>query len=308
MNYYKPAVSLISYLPEAPELIAIASKLTVSHKPVEKIRRKMGEDEIRKWIQELILRGHGSPLEHSIYSFEITCSRVTSHQIVRHRIASYTQLSQRYSDKYLREMIESLDPEKFSSITHVPRRERFQQYSSMLHDFISETNEWEELLKIASKAFIIPPKIILKKDVLFLKELLRSVSEYYRLIANGVGYEDARYVLPQSIKTRLIVTMNARELMESFLPLRMCSRAQWEIRYIAWLIWRILNKIHPEVFRYAGPRCVYFDQRTKGKICPLEDYLSGNCRFSIEYCPERVAGEQISQCIRYASRDPWSIR
>jgi len=308
MNQYKPAVNLLSYLPEAPELIAVASKLTISHKPVEKIKQKMKETEIRKWIQELILRGHGSPLEHSIYSFEITCSRVTSHQIVRHRIASYTQLSQRYSDKYLREIVKSLDHEKFSTINNFSHRERFRQYSDMLHKFINEVNEWDKLLEITSKAFIIPPHIIHKKDTLFLKELLRSISEYYRLLANGIGYEDARYVLPQSIKTRLIVTMNARELIESFLPLRMCSRAQWEIRYIAWIIWRTLNKVHPEIFIYAGPRCVYFDQRTKGKICPLEKYLNGNCRFSIRYCPERVADEQIPQCIRYASRDPWNIR
>jgi len=105
---YKPCVRLVSYLPEAPKIIAVASKLTISHKPVATIKQKITEGEIRKWIRELILHGHGSPLEHSIYIFEITCRRVTSHQIVRHRIASYTQLSQRYSDRYLRQMISAI--------------------------------------------------------------------------------------------------------------------------------------------------------------------------------------------------------
>ncbi len=304
---YKPCVRLVSYLPEAPKIIAVASKLTISHKPVATIKQKITEEEIRKWIQELILHGHGSPLEHSIYIFEITCSRVTSHQIVRHRIASYTQLSQRYSDKYLRQMISAIAESISPSPNRDRSREKFHQYSIVLRSFMDSTNDWNKLLDIASKAFIIPPKIISRQDTYFLKNLLNAVSTYYELLAQGVSYEDARYVLPQSIKTRIIMTMNARELIESFLPLRMCSRAQWEIRYIAWSMWRVLNKVHQEIFMYAGPRCVYHDQRARKELCPLKKYLSDECIPSIERCPEKVEREGINKCIIYGSRDPWSL-
>ncbi len=304
---YKPSVRLVSYLPEAPKIIAVASKLTISHKPVDRIKQKITEEEVRKWIRELILHGHGSPLEHSIYIFEITCSRVTSHQIVRHRIASYTQLSQRYSDKYLRQMISAITGSMSQAAYNGGSRVKFHQYSIVLRDFTDSTNDWNELLDIVSKAFIIPPKIISGQDTGFLKNLLNAVSTYYELLAHGVPYEDARYVLPQSIKTRIIMTMNARELIESFLPLRMCSRAQWEIRYIAWSMWRILNTVHPEIFVYAGPRCVYYDQRSRKELCPLKKYLSNECVPSIERCPEKVEREQINMCIIYGSRDPWSL-
>jgi len=306
-NEYRPCVSLVSYLPEAPKIIAVASKLTISHKPVDTIKQRITEEEVRKWIQELILHSHGSPLEHSIYIFEITCSRITSHQIVRHRIASFTQLSQRYSDKYLRQMISAITESMTPAPNHGRSREKFHQYSIVLRDFIDSTNDWNKLLDIASKAFIIPPKIISRQDTGFLKNLLNTVSTYYKLLAQGVSYEDARYILPQSIKTRIIMTMNARELIESFLPLRMCSRAQWEIRYIAWSMWRILNTVHPEIFVYAGPRCVYYDQRSRKELCPLKKYLSNECVPSIERCPEKVKREQINKCIIYGSRDPWSL-
>lgn len=102
---YKPMVKIVEFLDNAPLIIASAGKSTLSPKNIDLILNSMDNEKKNKWIVELVRRGHGSPLEHSIYVFEIICSRVTSHQIVRHRIASYTQLSQRYSDKYLRSLV-----------------------------------------------------------------------------------------------------------------------------------------------------------------------------------------------------------
>jgi thymidylate synthase (FAD) len=81
-------------------------KATLTPRDFNSIVGKMSRGDLDEWILELIVRGHGSPLEHSLYIYEVTCSRVCSHQLVRHRHASYTQLSQRYSDKYLRGLVE----------------------------------------------------------------------------------------------------------------------------------------------------------------------------------------------------------
>ena len=67
--------------------------------------------------------------------------------------------------------------------------------------------------------------------------------------------EDARFVLPNACETRLTVTMNVRELLH-FFSLRMCSRAQWEIRRMAEEMFRLCYETAPSLFRYAGPACL----------------------------------------------------
>jgi len=254
----KPSVRLIQYIENAPKIIASAGKLTISPKEFQEIYDKMTVEKTKVWIQELIKRGHGSPLEHSIYIFAVTCSRVASHQLVRHRIASYTQLSQRYSDKYIRSLITKASAKiKEKKDIVFDKTISYKEYVNILQETLRDStiNFWE-LVDIVSEAFIIPPKILSKKDFSFLRHLIKSLIHYYQLLSDGVTYEDARFVLPQAIKTRILVSMNARELVESFLPLRMCSHAQWEIRYIAWSLWKILKNIHPDIFLYTGPRCV----------------------------------------------------
>ncbi|ADI32488.1 FAD-dependent thymidylate synthase [Staphylothermus hellenicus] len=303
LSKIKPSVKLFDYIWDAPRIIASAGKQTLSPKEFSEIYEKMNKDKTIKWITELVRRGHGSPLEHSIYIFEITCSRVASHQLVRHRIASYTQLSQRYNDKYLRNMI-MLAATKLGYKN--VEKNNIGKYIKILEETIDSNLSFWNLLEIIGEAFIIPPKIVELSNEEFLRQLLRSVKTYYSLINNGVSYEDARFILPQAVKTRVLVSMNARELLESFLPLRMCSHAQWEIRYIAWQLWRQLVKIHPEIFSYAGPRCVYMENRVRPQPCTLNEYVNGKCEFTITRCPELVPREGIRKCINYASRDLWN--
>ena len=82
-----------------------------------------------------------------------------------------------------------------------------------------------------------------------------SMKIYKRLLEIGVPAEDARYITPQAVPTKLIMTMNARELLH-FFSLRTCNRAQWEIRGLADQMLRICRKEMPEVFENAGPGCV----------------------------------------------------
>ncbi len=78
---------------------------------------------------------------------------------------------------------------------------------------------------------------------------------YERLLEAGVPAEDARYITPQAISTKLIMTMNARELIH-FCSLRTCNRAQWEIRHMADEMLRICRRLSPLIFGNAGPGCV----------------------------------------------------
>ena len=67
--------------------------------------------------------------------------------------------------------------------------------------------------------------------------------------------EDARFVLPNACETKMVVTMNARELIH-FFALRCCNRAQWEIRHVAWEMLSLCLEVAPALFINAGPSCV----------------------------------------------------
>lgn len=85
---------------------------------------------------------------------------------------------------------------------------------------------------------------------------MRYMMELYgRLLDSGVPAEDARYITPQAVPTKLVMTMNARELLH-FFSLRTCNRAQWEIRQMADEMLKICRKVSPEIFGKAGPGCV----------------------------------------------------
>ena len=157
-----------------------------------------------------------------------------------------------------------------------------------------------EVIDALSKAFTYNPSWTLKHILEATHAYLQTLHRYYTLLASGAPLEDARYVLPNAVKTRIIFTMNARELLESFLPLRMCTRAQWEIRLLAWKVWKILYRIHPEIFAYAGPRCILLDLRARKTPCTLQDYLEASCEPAIEQCPEKTPQRAIPACIRAA--------
>lgn len=82
------------------------------------------------------------------------------------------------------------------------------------------------------------------------------IRRFYRdAVAMGIPPEDARYVTPQAAETKLIVTMNARELLH-FFSLRCCNRAQWEIRELADNMLGLCREAAPELFRRAGCACM----------------------------------------------------
>ncbi|HEY8463395.1 MAG TPA: FAD-dependent thymidylate synthase [Bacillota bacterium] len=90
-------VKLLSYTPEPDRLVAAAARLCYSAVGVEEILEKISPEQVSRLLRQLQASGHESPLEHCSFTFGIEgVSRALTHQLVRHRIASYSQQSQRY--------------------------------------------------------------------------------------------------------------------------------------------------------------------------------------------------------------------
>jgi len=300
------SVVLVRYTEDAPKLIAVASKTSLSKKPLEQLL-DIRSEEVEVWIKETFRRQHFSPWEHASYTFIVDgLSRVASHQLVRHRHASYTQMSHRYTEGYLRAL--ALEASKLSGYNCPDKpasnkRDVYWCYAGVITDAMILTSEnVREMARLASIAFVPPPAFSNKEEWLeeWASTALATASQYYKLLAMGALREDARYVLADSVRTRIVVTMNARELIQVFLPLRMCTRAQWEIRYIAWRMWRELVKLHPQLFKWAGPSCVFRENTSRLQPAELQKLLEGEERFTIPRCPELVENKAIPACLKVA--------
>ncbi len=215
-------VTLIHHTPNPEQAVALAARLCYSAVSIEGLQERLSGSDIEGFLGKILRLGHLSVLEHASFTFGIEgISRVTTHQLVRHRIASFSQQSQRY----------------------VSHREMFD--------------------------VVVPPTV--GKNPLMAERFLDQVREIHRLygemVEAGIPAEDARYLLPNATETKIIVTMNARELLH-FFQLRCCERAQWEIREMAIGMLRLARRAAPAIFRNAGPGCL-------GGRCPEGDMTCG---------------------------------
>lgn len=254
------SVSLVSYTRDGEKVVAIAAKMSRSRKGWKYHEKSMTDDEVEVWIRDAILHGYWSVLEHSVYTFSIEgISRVASHQLVRHRIASYTQMS---------------------------------------HRFAKPVDEYYKP--------VIPPSAEKRNQELVKKAYDEAYKYYYELLNSGVPEEDARYVLPNGVNTNIVVTMNARELY-NFFSLRLCSRAQWEIRAVAWKMLEEVKKVHPRLFKYAGPSCIIHENFIREEPITLED-LEKQVEFISQRCIEGVPRDGIIKCIQNSKKVLESIK
>ncbi len=189
-----------------------------------------------KDVHEHLVKAFRYPvvLEHIVFTFLIEdISRVASHQLVRHRLATYTQESQRYSESYMKQALEC-----------------FRHYG--VENLENALRLCMENLKIVvsclEKAFIIPRDILPNDSALrgYVEELLRSLFKYYELQKHGVKLEDARFVIPQAVKTRILMTVNLRELLH-IACLRLRPEAQWEIRDVVESMIHEAEHVVPEI-------------------------------------------------------------
>src|SRR5690554_4060352 len=226
-------VKLLRYTPEGEKLIASAAKLCYSAVGIEEIEDNLEEKNIDSFLNMLMDLGHESPIEHVTFTFGVEgVSRTLTHQLVRHRIGSYSQQSQRYVKLEQFEYIipPSIAEEPEAQKLFVEAMEKDQQYYNKITEILFKKHFREYL-----------EKGIKEKEA-------RQKSEKQAI-------EDARYVFPNACETKIVFTMNARTLL-NFFKLRTCNRAQWEIRRLAIEMLRLVKKIYPVLFKEAGPACL----------------------------------------------------
>ena len=207
MKIIEPSVELVDDFDAA----AIMKKIERAGRVCYKSEGSIKDDSAEKFIRGIIKRGHESVIEHATISFKIICDRGVTHELVRHRLASYSQESTRYCD---------YSAGKFGG-----------ELTFIKPCFWSEDNE----------------------NFLLWKETMARLEEIYLTMRkNNARPEEARSILPNSLKTEIFVTMNLREW-RHFLKLRTAKAAHPQMREIALKIYKILVDKLPAIFDDIKP-------------------------------------------------------
>ena len=212
----KLKVVLLRYTPMPEEAIALSAKLCYSKSSISDLNEKISRKDQSAFIEKLMDMGHESVLEHASFTFGVE-------GVSRVLLAQLT-------------------------------RHRIASFSVQSQRYVSYENGF---------GYIIPESIeaLGEEAVKKYAEQMQTIESWYVDWQKQLGNkgeksnEDARFVLPNACETRLTVTMNVRELLH-FFSLRMCSRAQWEIRRMAEEMFRLCYETAPSLFRYAGPACL----------------------------------------------------
>ncbi len=184
MRIVKPGFEIL----DAIDGTGILKKLELCGRTCYKSEDKITDGSAEKLVRRVISSGHESVIEHEKVTVRIICDRGVSHEIVRHRIASYSQESTRYCNYGKAGELTFIQPCFFP--------EGSDQY-----------RVWAEAMEAAEHA-------------------------YLALLCDGASPQEARRVLPNSLKTEIVVTMNLREW-RHFLKLRTAKAAHPQIREIA---------------------------------------------------------------------------
>ena len=213
------AVTLLTHTPEPDRAVAAAGRLCYAPVSAAELTEQMTDGDVARLVRGLVASGHHSALEHATFTFAVDgVSRACTHQLVRHRVASYNQQSQRYVN-----------------FSH-------------------------------ADGFVVPPSVAANPaaEQVFVRAMDQAREAYDQLVELGLAegrsresvQEDARFVLPNAAETKIVVTMNAREL-RHFFAVRCCNRAQWEIRALAWELRGQVKILAPALFHKSGPGCLY---------------------------------------------------
>jgi len=215
MPQSKMKVALIRHTLSPAEVVALGARLCYSKARVDDLLERVSSKDQTDFVERIMTMGHDSVLEHASFTFGI----------------------------------EGVSRVLLAQIT----RHRLASFSVQSQRYVSYENGF---------GYIVPPKIEALGDdaVREFEQQMDTMHKWYtqwqsRLGTGEGGNEDARFVLPGACETRMMVTMNVREL-RHFLGLRMCSRAQWEIRALATEMHRLCMGVAPALFANAGPGCL----------------------------------------------------
>ena len=224
-------VVLVRHTLDPEALTALGARLCYAGGDVDRLLKAIEEKDQRAFVERVMAMGHESVLEHVSFTFLIEgVSRVLLAQLTRHRIASFSVQSQRYVSY----------AGGFGYIVPPAIRALGPEAEAEYHAQMAQMQAWYEGWQ-------------------------KRLGD-----AGEKSNEDARFVLPNAAETKMIVTMNARELLH-FFSLRCCFRAQWEIREVAWQMLRLALEKAPHIFASAGPNC-YAGRCTEGaKSCGRQE-------------------------------------
>lgn len=256
----KLKVQLLAATPDPEKLITASAKLCYSPSEIKDLMENLTKEKIEKFTNMLISMGHLSPIEHISFTFGIEgVSRALTHQLTRHRIASYSQKSQRYVAEGQFEYV--IPP----AIAKNPIAKQL-----YIETMKQDQDSYDKLVKILISDYVKEELIAkgeyVEGDAFKLLDAIDKLGKKYEKQA----IEDARYVLPNSCETKIIVTMNARSLF-NFFAHRCCNRAQQEIRELAYQMLMICRSVAPNVFKHTGPNCLY-------KPCPEGELCCGKIK------------------------------
>ena len=209
-------VELIRHTDDPDAAVALAARLCYAKADFDTLAQRVAARDQAAFVRGVMDSGHLSTVEHASFTFAVEgVSRALLAQITRHRIASFSVQSQRYVS-----MEKGFDYVVPPAVEALGERalDRYREQMEQMHSWYVA---WQQELGGAGEG------------------------------AN----EDARFVLPNACATRMLVTMNARELLH-FFSLRCCMRAQWEIRELAWEMLRQAQGVAPALFAAAGPGCM----------------------------------------------------
>ena len=216
MPEVKLHVALIRHTLSPEEIVALGARLCYSRATIDDLTQRVSARDQSDFVQKIMGMGHDSVLEHASFTFGVEgVSRVLLAQLTRHRLASFSVQSQRYVS--YEQGFGYIVPPKIAALGQDAAEEYARQMDQM-HQWYCQ---WQERLGAAGES----------------------------------SNEDARFVLPGACETRLMMTMNVREL-RHFFSLRMCSRAQWEIRALATEMHCLCMEVAPALFADAGPGCL----------------------------------------------------
>lgn len=228
MKIIKPKVELEFITPNALKFI-------------EKIGRtcycsfdKITDDSAEKFCKMIQTRNHMSVLEHASATFRITCDRGVTHEIVRHRMASYAQESTRYINYNKKFGANFIEPEWIINSSY-----------NISDDMVNKIENTQYTVKHILNDQDIDN--ITKQIYIFILACYQSEQNYNAMISLGATPQNARAVLINALKTELVMTANFREWLH-FLDLRTSTAAHPDMRIIANMIGNILNEQYPVIF------------------------------------------------------------
>ena len=267
-----------------PELvIATAGKLCYSPSNIDDLMEKQTDESIEKFVNLITSIGHGSVLEHASFTFAIEgVSRSLTHQLVRHRIASYSQQSQRYVKET---QFDYIIPQDIKNNTIIEQMYKNHMEDSqvmyddivdrLIYDYIYNEDKYEKIIDIhLNKLKINKDEFDLwKKENKFKDEFLLLLKTDYKklyLVLEKKAIENARYVFPNACETKIVCTMNLRSLI-NFCNHRCCRRAQEEINKLAWAMVAEVENISPLLANSLGAAC-QFGPCPEGDMCCMMPY------------------------------------